>query len=143
MKPTSGQRAATETSATASITAFQMMPGRNASSAFPLRSAKNAAMAVGNTADSTYCRLCRWTTRTTARTTVTTTEATIAGVRSLRHTHSTTKATVGRAVSTEPRQPPRAVDSRCRISSSTVGAGCPGSGTGVSGHAAGRSRRTG
>ena len=52
-KPTTGQRATTDTRAPAPHAALARIPGRKASSARPLRSAKNAATAVAATAERT------------------------------------------------------------------------------------------
>ncbi len=96
------------------------MPGRNAASARPERTAKNAAIAVANTAPATCESEECCTTRTTASTTATPSAAPAATFTSCCQVQNATKTTVGRAVSTEPRQPPSAVASRCRISASTV-----------------------
>ena len=54
MKPTSGQRTTTDSSDPAPQAALVSIPGRNAASGRPLRSAKNAATAVATMADRTY-----------------------------------------------------------------------------------------
>src|ERR1019366_2384918 len=58
--------------------------------------------------------------RTINRTSTIATEAPTATVTSWNQTQATTKATVGSAVSNEPRAPPRADESRSRIRDSTV-----------------------
>ena len=90
--------------------ALVRMPGRNAASARPDRTAKNAAIAVAKTAPATCESDECCTTRTTASTTATASAAPAAILTSCCHVQNATKTTVGRAVSIDPRHPPRAVD---------------------------------
>ena len=120
------------------------MPGRNAASARPDRTAKNAAIAVAKTAPATCESDECCTTRTSASTTATASAAPAAILTSCCHVQNTTNTTVGRAVSIEPRHPPSAADSRCRISASTVsGVATVSAAAGSSVTPWARSRRTG
>ena len=98
------------------------MPGRNAASARPDRTAKKAAIAVAKTAPATCVSDERWTRRTAASTSATARAAPAASVTSCRQRPQRDEHHGGQGGLDEPRHPPRAVASRCRISASTVSA---------------------
>src|SRR4051795_12652289 len=100
-----------------------MMPGKNAASARPERSAKMAAIVMPNSELSTNFTVERCTILATSSATASPTEITRDRLRFWETIQVTVKPSVGMAPSTIPRFPPSAFDSWLRTNVSSVTAG--------------------